>query len=437
LFKLPNSFGFSFATFFLEPSYEFLQSQSQFPLLDKRLYVSTQGSKELLLRIVFTRNREGNHILKITYNKYHFVAKLVHLSLVKKVEAEKKENHNMADNNISLGLLLDQHYVQLTQLVMELGGTPPPVSSGISFILHVAYHDGNLPHLPLLDFLLERDDITRIDKIDALEMAGAVILAHDENHEKFPLAYQYWRRALTLRLLDTEDSRPIYKTPLKSKSGQLSEWSTLDDLQRIEQQPAQRKIQSFLVRLRILSAQSWHAVNYYFIRFFFDFIRNELSNDGSMSEMLELCWITFDVFLHSDRPHESSLQEVITDIAAEFVRTFRLLEKGDPKLNSENLMKLVEVVLMSDPSYMTDPKFETPIAAISHMEFMGVMFMVLSRHPEMITEEGRLSLLQLVHRDGRDEDGVMEIAFCTSPAVYLAVPKLCPPSTSSSNSEQI
>jgi len=39
------------------------------------------------------------------------------------------------------------------------------------------------------------------------------------------------------------------------------------------------------------------------------------------------------------------------------------------------------------------------------MEFMGVMFMVLSRHPEMITEKGRLALLQLVHRHGRDDDG--------------------------------
>ena len=44
---------------------------------------------------------------------------------------------------------------------------------------------GKKPYLAVLDFLLERDDIPRIHKIDA------VLLSHYENHAKFALAFQY------------------------------------------------------------------------------------------------------------------------------------------------------------------------------------------------------------------------------------------------------
>ena len=172
----------------------------------------------------------------------------------------------MANNSVYLLACLKS-----VQLQIGCGGAIPRDSSGLSLILRVALGDGKFPDLPLLDSLLENKEITRIDKIDALEMAGAVILSYDENHENFPLAFQYWRRALALRLMITKEDGPIYKTPLKSKSGHPSEWSTFDDLQRIEQQPVQRKIQSFLVRLRILSRISWSALRSHFFQSFLEY----------------------------------------------------------------------------------------------------------------------------------------------------------------------
>ena len=88
-------------------------------------------------------------------------------------------------------------------------------TSGLNVILKVAHCGGRFPNVPVLEFLLEREDISRIDKIDALEMAGSVLLAHDENHEQFPLAFQYWRRALILRLLDTDASQVKERTTLR------------------------------------------------------------------------------------------------------------------------------------------------------------------------------------------------------------------------------
>jgi len=280
-------------------------------------------------------------------------------------------------------------------------------SFGISVILFATLRDGKLPDFPILDFLLERDDISRIDKIDALEMAGAVLLAHDENHEKFPLAYQYWRRALTLRLMDTEGCRPIYKTPLKSKSGQTTEWSTLDDLQHIEQQPAQqRKIQSFLVRLRILASIGWSAVHRHFIPPFLAFLLMELPHEDSFSDVLDLAWLTLDTIRRSERPHENSLVESVIQIVAVLFYNFFVLPEDDSKFNSENLVKFAESVLMMDSSHLIAPNQETPVAETRHVKMLLSMFVILSGHPEMITEEVRLTLLQLIHRDVRDPSGL-------------------------------
>lgn len=107
--------------------------------------------------------------------------------------------------------------------------------TGRTAILYAAHNDGIAPNLELLELLLERDDISRVDKIDALEMAGVVLFSNEENHGvEFSLAIRYWRLALTLRLMDTNESRPIFKTPSNSKNGVLAEWSTEEDLLRIE-----------------------------------------------------------------------------------------------------------------------------------------------------------------------------------------------------------
>jgi len=302
----------------------------------------------------------------------------------------------MANNRVYLLACLKS-----VQLQIGCGGAIPRDSSGLSLILRVALGDGKFPDLPLLDSLLENKEITRIDKIDALEMAGAVILSYDKNHENFPLAFQYWRRALALRLMVTEEAGPIYKTPLKSKSGQPSEWSTLDDLQRIKQQPFQRKIQCFLVRLRILSNISWSAIRSHFFQSFLEFLYVELHREDSISTLLDLAWSTVDTILRSERPHEENMQGSFIQIVAVVNLNLFRLKKDDLNLNSENLIKLVELVLMTYSSHM----MTSPAAQDAQMSFVCCMFILLSRHPELITEEIRLSLLQLVHRDGRNSYG--------------------------------
>jgi len=285
--------------------------------------------------------------------------------------------------------------------------------SAFSVILTAAHCDGKSPDLPVLDFLLERDDITRADKIDALEMVGAVLLGNEESSEEMiSLAFRYWRRALTLRLMDTREFRPIHKTPTKSKSGQLSEWTTLDDLLQLEKDPAQREMQSILVRHRIFTSLSWSAVYDCFLPVAFKFLLKGLAQLRTIPQVLDLSWMTLDSILRSERPHECHLQSALHKFVAMPILTLGNLPKGDPNLVPENVKKLVELVLMTDPSYLFDPEQKPLVAETCHIENLCEMMMILSRHPELITEEIRLYLLQLVHRDGRDESGlnIMHIA---------------------------
>ena len=57
---------------------------------------------------------------------------------------------------------------------------------------------------------------------------------------------------------------------------------------------------------------------------------------------------------------------------------------------------------------MTDSSRMTPEEATQQL----LMFIIISGHPELITEEIRLSLLQLVRRDGRDPFGANLLHRC-------------------------
>jgi len=118
---------------------------------------------------------------------------------------------------------------------------------GFTPLLRAAYgEDGTRHNLKVLDFLLENDCFSRMEKIEAMELAGAVILSRSD-YALFPNAFDYWRRANQLRL--------FAKTPLQHESGGIVEWFTTEDLERVIQNPSKYKMQSFLVRLRILSKQ--------------------------------------------------------------------------------------------------------------------------------------------------------------------------------------
>jgi len=270
---------------------------------------------------------------------------------------------------------------------------------GFSIILHAAH--GNyklLPNFPVLNFLLERDDVARTDKIDALELAGAVILGNEENHAKFPLALHYWSRALALRA----EGRPLYKTPIKSKNNQLSEWSTTEDLLQIEQDPSLREVQSLLVRLRILSSLSWRAVNLHYLPYFMEYLEKEEDENRTLSQKLDLSCVTMEKIVRF-HPIESELQSEAIKIMDELVVTMMGLPKDDPYFNSPGFKTFFELVLMTD-LYVIDGNKDAMVDE-SYIQNLCCLFIILARRPEMITEDMNQSLKQILRRDSRDPYG--------------------------------
>lgn len=303
---------------------------------------------------------------------------------------------------------------EITNLLSQHGGDLNARDNyGMSVILIAALGNGKTPNLPVLNYLLERKEISRIDKIDALEMAGAVLLFDDANPAMFPLALQYWRRALALRLMDTKDDRPILKTPTKSKSGRLSEWSTLDQLEKMEQDPDhQRVIQSLLVLLRISSTVHRRAIFKCYMwplsRFFCRSELDRMTQPCCMSQLLDLFWATLDAFLNFEHPHESTEVEYDTyttvfQIEKWIISWFDTLSRRATSvnltiLNAEIMQKFVEVLSMSYLSLSSEP---TDLERGTHGPMFTVvdMIRILSRLPEMITEQIMVSLREIIRRD--------------------------------------
>jgi len=111
-----------------------------------------------------------------------------------------------------------------------------------------------------LDFLLERDEIHRMEKIDALEMVSVKevrIFKHhpDPNDPDYQRIFGYWRRALRLR--PKEDP----KIPLTLRSGRAGEWTNKEELEYVIQHPSEYHLQMYLAKLRVSSARSLGALS--------------------------------------------------------------------------------------------------------------------------------------------------------------------------------
>jgi len=263
--------------------------------------------------------------------------------------------------------------------------------------------ENSLPNLLVLDFLLEQNDITRMEKISALEMAGAVIIGNDiENKDLFHLGFEYWRRALALRLMDSAGCMPIHKkTPSLPKHDRIIEWTTRDELQQIEQCPSQREIQSLLVKFRILSDMHWEVVNCHFwnhMRYFTDGCGNGYFPPHRRILSLSLIWTVLE------KVNYFSL-DYLTDIVDPITRIFEELNEYDPLLNSEMLKTSLDLIIAAwKSSQSTDEGNYND----SELDSLSNFIESLTSSPikELLSDEMMRSLHSLLRLDICDQDGL-------------------------------
>lgn len=309
-----------------------------------------------------------------------------------------------------------KNHVSVFKLLIEKGANLYARDNcGFTPILRAAIGSGidddveaQLPNFLLLEVLLENNNIERIDKIQALEYAGACILKYDENQNYFYLGFEYWRRALVLRLKNTDGCLPILKEiPSAGSHARIIEWTTLGDLQEIENDPSQRKIQALLVQMRVCFDISWKAVR--FEAFWKVYVGADMPH-GCLLPVLSLSWTILEK-ITSGHFNPVKVRSSVNEIVSILVRAISLLKRGDLILNSELLKTTLDLIILtssatSNLSHSTIASQKKVIVDKKEMKNLYDVVTLFNSSPyrELLNKESKKFLCSFV-RDIRDVDG--------------------------------
>jgi len=297
--------------------------------------------------------------------------------------------------------------LELVQLLVEKGADLSLDDNGYTPLFLAAmpgYYIRSL-NFSVFDFLLERQEIGRLDKIDALEFAGAVILSFSSDATQVPRAFAYLRRAHHLRYLVGYDPTP--KTPIIfKKTLKYVEWTTLQQLEEIENDPSQHKIASLLVHLRILFAPDYWHVHSYFNRgptvlAAFDGLHSTATVDS------------FNIALEFILRYDRKQRRLWSDTVKIVEKLVALLKEKPHLCTSELLQTCAELITTADQSHLPEDKSNRTYISwhdyakiLSHVYTLLRFVSVLADHPDKMNDGIVNSLTQLVKQDGRTKDGL-------------------------------
>jgi len=295
---------------------------------------------------------------------------------------------------------IEEESLAVVQMLLDRGADLHTQNrSGFTPIINAAHSQ----NLAVLDFLLERNDISRKEKIDALELAGAVILSDTKHRPLFPKAFKYWRRALHLRSMVTNECGPIFKTPKNLKTDmRVVEWTTLEELEKVIQNPSQHVIQSFLVRLKILSSRNWVAV----ISFFSDYTDNKdgifskLMDQRRFVELLNMQWSMLES-IRCFEALEIDLWPTTLEIVYSLIKTLLKLERNDPLLNMETITTSLKLILATDQFHLNNRESPDHGHLYCHIYSMVRLIAILADLPQLMNKDSYASLSEWVRRDQR------------------------------------
>ena len=216
--------------------------------------------------------------------------------------------------------------------------------------------DHLIPNLMVFDFLLKKKDYSRAEKIEAMELVGAVILKNGENASIFHKAFDYWRKALHLRgQTEVDDSGFIGKPRLNLKNVQTVEWSTSAELEDVIEHPDKFVIQSFLVRLRIFSSKEWGAINFLISSAPLDDFIWELHHPLKFVEVVDMIWAMLETLIsRSDIRYNIAAQSTIGSVVRQLTHVFSFREKDSSKIWTEEIIKKSLDLIVSATEFYFD-----------------------------------------------------------------------------------
>ncbi len=148
-------------------------------------------------------------------------------------------------HNVARTLIFDNPDAFVDLLVEKSADLQARDACGFTPIISAADGNGRVPNITFLTCLLERKQIPIKDKIEALEVAAAVLLGYETNADLFDIAFQYLTRARTVR-----NQENLLLTPQTPMNGRAFEWitSATNDIQQHQDEFA---MQSTLIRLSL------------------------------------------------------------------------------------------------------------------------------------------------------------------------------------------
>jgi len=281
------------------------------------------------------------------------------------------------------------------------------------------YNDHRSLNLAVLDFLLERDEYNRMEKIEAVELAGATILSKPQNAPHFPKAFTYWDRSLLLRH-QMESVKIVGR-----KIGRHVEWTTLADLARLTVNPDEYTIQALLVKLRIFSSfdgHRHHSLSNSYINCITDSNRLEICE--KFTHILDIRWGMFDMIIRHLHPLTTrrSMWIRIRDDVNQLISTLLTLHRDHPTLlNFERIKTSLDLILLAtDQSPFTVPtgehgEYDRPTMHYNGIIFSHQLFYLLEKTIsllEMSNEHIRESLIQSLNQLGPCRLGNLLLQSC-------------------------
>jgi len=210
------------------------------------------------------------------------------------------------------------------------------------------------PNLKVLDFLLDREEYSRAEKIEAMELAGAVILQNTKNASLFHKGFEYWRKALILRQTGDEGSGLIEKPKLNLM---ITEWNTSVELEDVIEHPDNFLIQSFLVRLRIFSSKKWDAIKFLFESNLVYYCLNQLEQKFRSVEIYNIIWATLETLLsrpdlHKNGDAQRKIGIFVEKLIDVFARLQTVITEEIIKTSLDLIISANEVIFLIRYSYL-------------------------------------------------------------------------------------
>merc|ERR1719193_2609691 len=110
----------------------------------------------------------------------------------------------------------------------------------------------------MVDYLIERPEVNRVERIEALELVGASF-ANDKDNYDVGMAYRYLERGMRLRWDTSEGGVPVEKEGGRDPVVAYDNWQetrTVEELERIKQDANAVHIEGLTIRERILGREN-------------------------------------------------------------------------------------------------------------------------------------------------------------------------------------